>query len=220
MASLTSASAAPPPYISAVSISVRPLSRPVRRAANSVARRAGCSPMYQVPKPSAGTVPPLGRDTARMVGAVMAGVLRGVRVPEREGQHSPRRFTCLRAQVVCAARSMIEPWPLDRVPRAADSGNLRQARHLADTDSRSPCARPARGSATWSGPSWMPILGLRSRSLRGAPPTSTRLCGPQSGLTAAVLDRGQVHDGATSDRVAGGDVGAGPDASVSGVSAA
>jgi len=36
---------------------------------------------------------------------------------------------------------MIEPRSLDRPPRTAESGDLREARHLAGTGSRSPCAR-------------------------------------------------------------------------------
>src|SRR5690606_15279823 len=53
----------PSPYISAVSISVRPRSRPRRMVAISSARVAWLSPMFQVPWPSAGTASPPGRVT-------------------------------------------------------------------------------------------------------------------------------------------------------------
>ena len=58
MASPTSFSLRPPPYISAVSIRRIPVPMPVRRAATSCARFAGSSPRYQVPCPRAGTVAP------------------------------------------------------------------------------------------------------------------------------------------------------------------
>lgn len=54
MASPTSRSAAPSPYISAVSMSVIPHATPVRSASISLARRAGSLPIYHVPCPMAG----------------------------------------------------------------------------------------------------------------------------------------------------------------------
>src|SRR5947209_7489450 len=54
IASPTSSSAPPSPYISAVSISVMPRSMPRRSAATSSARRARFSPMCQVPCPRVG----------------------------------------------------------------------------------------------------------------------------------------------------------------------
>jgi len=60
MASPTSSSAAPSPYISAVSIRRMPRSIPCCRAAISSLRRSACSPCVQVPMPSAGTVSPEG----------------------------------------------------------------------------------------------------------------------------------------------------------------
>ena len=59
MASPTIASALPSPYISAVSISLRPSSRPSRTAASSAALSEARSPMRQVPSPSTGTFSPL-----------------------------------------------------------------------------------------------------------------------------------------------------------------
>src|SRR3990170_7795071 len=66
MASPTSSSVDPSPYISAVSTSVRPRSRPSRTAAKSSRRRAGSMPRPQVPWPSAGTVSPEGRAMRRI----------------------------------------------------------------------------------------------------------------------------------------------------------
>ena len=60
MASPTSDSERPLPYISAVSMSVRPWSSPRRNAASSAARCSRRSPMFQVPCPSAGTRSPEG----------------------------------------------------------------------------------------------------------------------------------------------------------------
>src|SRR5687768_12897571 len=62
-ASPISASARPSPYISAVSMSVRPRSMPRRSVASSSARAAGASPIFHVPMPSAGTRSPEGRET-------------------------------------------------------------------------------------------------------------------------------------------------------------
>src|SRR6185437_5315793 len=54
------------PYISAVSMSVAPRSRPSRNVAISSARRARSSAMRQVPMPNAGTLSPAGRTTVFM----------------------------------------------------------------------------------------------------------------------------------------------------------
>src|SRR6201996_9508869 len=61
-------SAAPSPFISAVSIKVMPRSMPVRRAAISHAHCDDFSPMRQVPWPSDGTDWPWGRSTVRIGG--------------------------------------------------------------------------------------------------------------------------------------------------------
>src|SRR5690349_19785854 len=63
MARATISSATPPPYISAVSISVMPSSIPSFSAASSSAARRRSSPMCQVPWPKAGMLSPLGSFT-------------------------------------------------------------------------------------------------------------------------------------------------------------
>src|ERR1043166_1700279 len=63
IASPTTSSAPPSPYISAVSINVMPRSIPKRSAAISSSRVLFFSPIRQVPWPSAGTRVPLGSDT-------------------------------------------------------------------------------------------------------------------------------------------------------------
>src|SRR5262247_1394796 len=63
MASPISSSTAPSPYISAVSISVSPRSRPSRRVAISSLRRLRSAAICQVPWPRAGTRSPEGRVT-------------------------------------------------------------------------------------------------------------------------------------------------------------
>src|SRR5690348_6292289 len=59
-------SAPPSPYISAVSMSVMPRSRPSLSAATMSAPLVRASPMPQVPMPSTGTHSPLGMDICRM----------------------------------------------------------------------------------------------------------------------------------------------------------
>src|SRR6201994_1187208 len=67
MASPTSLSASPSAYISAVSITVMPRSRPRRSARISSSRRAATSARCQVPCPSTGIRSPDGSFTVRMV---------------------------------------------------------------------------------------------------------------------------------------------------------
>ena len=65
-ASATTSSAPPSPYISAVSIRVRPRSMAVLRASTSWLRRCAFSPIRQVPMPRQGTCSPSGKVTYRM----------------------------------------------------------------------------------------------------------------------------------------------------------
>ena len=77
MASAIACSAPPSPYISAVSISVSPSSRPSRIAATSAARSGRRSPMRQVPSPSTGTLSPDFSVTVRMALSPDLGHLNG-----------------------------------------------------------------------------------------------------------------------------------------------
>ena len=84
IASPTISSAPPSPYISAVSISVMPRSRPSRSAATSRAALARRSPIRHVPCPSTGTLVPSGsavvadRAGGRLVIPERVGSMRGL----------------------------------------------------------------------------------------------------------------------------------------------
>src|SRR5258708_1356100 len=99
MASPTSSSERPSPYISAVSMSVAPASRPRRSVAISSARSARWSPMFQAPRPKAGTCSPEGSATVfiasllsfhelerEAVALAYGGVLRAVLVLQPVGR--------------------------------------------------------------------------------------------------------------------------------------
>lgn len=75
MVSPTNSSVAPSPYISAVSITVMPSSMPARSAAISAARRAGRSPMSQVPCPSLAMVSPSGSAIVVVVLAISSSLV-------------------------------------------------------------------------------------------------------------------------------------------------
>src|SRR5215831_182152 len=126
MTSATSSSAAPSPYISAVSMSVRPRSMPSCSAAISCLRRAARSPSCQVPCPSTAT------DSPAMVVKRMREAY--ATIDSRRGYHSVEHLPMShsRREFVIASSAALAASQLP-TRAAASAGDSAAERVLADT---------------------------------------------------------------------------------------
>ena len=136
----TTSSAPPSPYISAVSTSVIPRSKPSASAAASSSARFGCSPIFQVPRPSAGTRGPVREGDAGKLGE--AGLVHGWKntgATRPAPAVKPRHFGSARHPFIMSVVQRTPPMPLDPQSDATRRSRrvpARLPRHVRDARDR------------------------------------------------------------------------------------
>ena len=173
-ASPISVSAAPSPYISAVSMRVMPSSTPARSAAISPARRSARSPIIQVPWPSAGTLSPSGSDT------VFIGLPSCDRTPRISTAHRGHRSVLDSA---CPARRPAA------APRRCGRGRHRSSVDVqrAEIVLQIACAAWCRGSARCRRPAPAPRRARAARACSPCPSPSSSIAATRSRFFAERL---------------------------------